>query len=186
MQPVASLDFRLFQDPISKLKPPLFRYAWRIGHDRMEEIVLSQFRDAVRMVDRPPDFNGQDEYGDLVDLPDNADSSLCASMIATVVSVDLMIAIAERIGLPDTFLDQLNFVPMCDSQGTMEWGLEVGTNYTCVIPPEFIEALKKILDTTEEPMWYLDPFEWQWRAAPKRKGKNNLLPFTHILTSFAF
>ena len=171
LQPAPKLSRTLVPRPKSKLKPPLFRFGWRLGLDEMERIVLAQFREAVIMVERPPDFSGRDNDGDLVDLPDSQDRTQCASILSTLLSASLMDAIAERIDLPREQRYLLKLGAMCSSEGVLDWGLEVGTNYTTVVPSKYRKELKKILGMTEEPMWYLDFRKWHWREVRTRKGE---------------
>ena len=132
---------------------------------------ISKFRDAIVMVERPPDFSGRDSDGDLVDLPDSQDRTQCASILSTLLSASLMDAIAERIDLPREQRYLLKLGAMCSSEGVLDWGLEVGTNYTTVVPSKYREELKKLLGMTEEPMWYLDFRQWHWREVRTRKGE---------------
>ncbi|RPD57733.1 hypothetical protein L226DRAFT_615181 [Lentinus tigrinus ALCF2SS1-7] len=167
-----SLPFKyLLPSPnTTSLRPPTLRYGWRFGHDKIMEIALKHFPDAVEYRFAPSTEGLDDDDDEQYSPEDYLESK--PNISETLYSLELPYAIRKYLGLPDSAPDLIKIQLLRDSEGHSEWGLTVGSNYDGILKRVYLDKLDSVLETDEPPMWYLDTLDWRWYRVPPKKGED--------------
>lgn len=152
----------LVPDPSSDLKPPLLLCGWRIGRDKLWKVVQEHFPECIQLRRGPdPEVEHDDEY--LENLSDEEWERMRPHIAETLYGVELIVGICEKLGLSDAVCELLRVRILLDSNMDGDDAFIIGTNYEGMVKDPWYSALKAIFAPNEEPKWYLDPHEWQWR-----------------------
>ena len=158
----------LIPTPTSTLRPPILRYGWRLGHEKLMNVIRDHFPSAIKRRPGPPTLGLDDE--DLLDLTEESFSVVSDNIADTLYGLDIFVALTTYVGLNWKKHPFIDIKPLPDKDGELEPGLTVGSNYVGMLTAEQIAKLQALFAPNEEPMWYLDGVYWQWyRSAPKRK-----------------
>ncbi|KAI0730720.1 hypothetical protein C8Q76DRAFT_782336 [Earliella scabrosa] len=152
----------------STLRPPILRYGWRLGHERLMSVIRDCFPSAIKRRHGPPTLGLDDD--DLLDLTEESFEHVNDNIADTLYGLDIIIAITAYLGLDWKTEKCIDIKPLPDKDGELEPGLTIGSNYVGLLAEEHIAKLQALFAPNEDPMWYLDGVYWQWyRAPPKAK-----------------
>ncbi|KAH9922284.1 uncharacterized protein BXZ73DRAFT_79685 [Epithele typhae] len=180
MQPLKDSEFiPLLRSPqnIALYRPPLFRYAWIIDNDHLKRIMSERFPKSITLVDRPSDKPTlPPEYYGYFEFPGNpSPKTKIGSFNFTLQDGKLLTALVDLIELPSKYVDCLElYVLLVDKNGSAIRGIQIGSNYQDVIPPEYTLKLREVLEMgDEDPMWYIDIVQRYWRRIRSLPGVPN-------------
>lgn len=148
------------------LKPPTLVYGWRLGHDKLMQIALNHFPQAVHYRAAPATLGlGNDENEEYTE-EDWAHER--PNIAETIFGYDFIEAILKYLGIGPEGDKLLTVVVLYDSQREAEWGLTLGSNYLKLLKKEYIQKLEALIEPEEPAMWYLHYKKWMWRRLPLR------------------
>ena len=169
----------LIIDRTCQLRPPMMRFGWRLGHDKLMELVKRYFPAAIERRYGPLTagllFDDEAaELGVVEDIPEEAWSEMNDNIIDTILGPHLVVEVCKFLGIPLKCDRMVRVVPLYNSELEDEWGLTIGTNHLGIPPRYAIAKLQELISTVDpnEPaMWYLDHIEWRWSRVPPKACK---------------
>ncbi|KAH9916244.1 uncharacterized protein BXZ73DRAFT_104102 [Epithele typhae] len=180
MQPLKDSEFNpILRHPSTDVmyRPPMFRYAWIIDDDHLKRTMSEKFPKFITLVDRP----SQDkptlppEYYNYFEFSENpSPKTKIGSFTLTLQDGGLIEGLVESTKLPSDYVDHLEYVLLVDKNGSAIQGMQIGSNYQDVIPPEYALKLRELLEVgDEDPMWYIDITQRYWRRIRSLPGLPN-------------
>ncbi|KAH9916243.1 uncharacterized protein BXZ73DRAFT_105873 [Epithele typhae] len=179
MQPLKDNDFiplLRYPNNLTVYRPPMFRYAWIIDDDHLKRIISEKFPKIITLVDRPSDKPKlSPNYYNYFEFPGNpSPNTKIGSLNLTLRNDKLIKALVDLTELPSDYADHLEYVLLVDKDGSAIWGIQIGSNYQGVIPPEHILKLREVLEMgDQDPMWYIDIVQRYWRRIRSLPGVPN-------------
>jgi len=154
-------------DPSRTLYPPVVRYGWFTGHERLMEIVKIHFPEEV-VYTQGPDLFGLDEEPEEIDDEEFEKESPDTEL--TLLGPGLLLAICDRFGIGDPKIVCISLLN--NGMENEDLGLTIGSNYQgAMVFPAQQEEIQAMFAPNEEPAWYLDYEQWHWRRLSKSKQK---------------
>ncbi|KAI0794555.1 hypothetical protein C8Q74DRAFT_583633 [Fomes fomentarius] len=165
----------LLPSPTAALQPPVLRLGWRIGHDKLMDLVRRYFPDAIERCPGPPNAGMFDDTGTQLEFPSEVWQEINDNILETISGPAFAIEICELLGIPSKWEEMVQIIPLYDSQFKDEFGLTIGTNYLGIPDADKIAELQRLIDTVEpdaRPMWHLDPIQWSWRRVVPPRNRS--------------
>ncbi|KAI0794557.1 hypothetical protein C8Q74DRAFT_1445892 [Fomes fomentarius] len=170
----------LLPSPTAALQPPVLRFGWRLGHDKLMDLVRRHFPNSIERCPGPPNAALLDDLDeDAIEL-DYPPDELNDNIFQTISGPGFAVEICELLAIPSKWEAMVGVMPLYDSQLNSEFGLTIGTNYLGIPDADKIAELQRLIDTVEpdaRPMWYLDHIDWRWRRVvpPQHKSTRKVV-----------
>ena len=157
------------------IKPPVLRYGWRLGKDKLMEILTERLPEAIQWSWGPDPWGHEDNEEEWFEtLPPDAFNKMWPSPSMTLLGPGpVSIELCKHLGLPTTFCDFFDVQPFSDSNDNAEFGIAIGSNYVGILNDTYYARLKAIFSPDEDAKWYLDCRDWVWTRPSKSDGESH-------------
>ncbi len=136
----------LLPSPTAALQPPVMRFGWRLGHDKLMDLVRRHFPDAIERCHGPPNAGMFDETGTQLEFPPDVWHEINDNILETISGPVFAIEICELLAIPSKWERMVQVIPLYDSQLKDEFGLTIGTNYLGIPDADKIAELQRLID----------------------------------------